>query len=300
MPSNNYASFDSGSLADSQALTVIERVGILAKLFRVANSALLGSLAVFSVTETMPGTIATFNLSLVFLSWTFVAATAYGINDLVDRITDRVNRPARYLQRVDHTPRWIIVSVCIAALMAIITGVFVPIERFVLLEIVWSCCAIGYSFGVKRRSGLLANLLSALCVTGSATPGLLQGSSRRLIGFLPVLFLLMLAREIWKDVEDQVGDAIAGFRTLPILRGRIFAARVACIISAAAFLFLIFYRPYAPNIEIVVVGIGVTGLIASGVLFADPLFMSAGEIQRLHRYTAILVFALVVIGSGLA
>jgi 4-hydroxybenzoate polyprenyltransferase len=282
----------------TRPLTVIERGGILAGLFRVGNSALLGLLAVFSVTVTAPsGSWSSLHLCLLFTSWTALAATAYAINDVVDRINDRVNRPARYLQQVDRTPRWIMASIYIAGLAAVFTGAFVPIERFLILETAWSCCAIGYSFGVKRRSGVVANVLSALCVTGSATPGLLQGRSPRLTAFLPVLFLLMLAREIWKDIQDEPGDIVAGLRTLPILRGGSFAGRCACIVSASAFLLLILNRPLAAKLEIIAVSVGAIGLVASGLLFADPVIASARGIQRMLRYTAILVFALFVIGS---
>lgn len=277
----------------------MKRVEILASLFRVGNSVLLGLLAVFSVVVTSPSPGWTpLRLSLLFISWTALAATAYAINDLVDRITDRINRPTRYLQRVDQSPRWIVASVWIVGLVAPLTGAFVPIERVLVAEIVWSCCAIGYSFGVKRRSGLAANLLSALCVTGSATPGLLQGYSPRLMAFLPILFLLMLAREIWKDIEDEVGDIAAGHRTLPIQRGRAFAGRYACVISAAAFLVLIINRPSAPGVAIIAAGVGFTGLIVSGVLFYEPLIMPARNIQRMLRYVSILVFGLFVVGSG--
>lgn len=300
MKSKASRSSDARTSELTQPLTVIKRAGILASLFRIGNSALLGLLAVFSVTVTAPSrSWSSLHLSLLFISWTALAATAYAINDVIDRVNDRVNRPERYLQRVDRSPRWIIASICIAGLAAALTGAFIPIERFLMLEIAWSCCAIGYSFGVKRRSGLLANLLSALCVTGSATPGLLQGHSPRLSAFLPVLFLLMLAREIWKDIEDEAGDIVAKLRTLPILRGRIFAGRCACILSAAAFLVLILNRPSTASLEITVVIVGGTGLIASGLLFADPQMLPARRIQRMLRYAAMVVFALSVIGSVL-
>jgi 4-hydroxybenzoate polyprenyltransferase and related prenyltransferases len=277
---------------------MIERAGILASLFRVGNSALLGVLAVFSVKATASsGSWSLLHLSLLFTSWTALAATAYAINDVVDRVNDRVNRPARYLQRVDRTPRWIVASICIAGLAAVSTGVFVPMKRFLILEIAWSCCAIGYSFGLKRRSGLMANILSALCVTGSAAPGLFQGYSPRLMAFLLVLFLLMLAREIWKDIEDEAGDSVAGLRTLPILRGRTFAGRCACIVSAAAFLVLILDRPLGASLEIIAICVSGTGLIASGLLFADPSIIPARGIQRMLRHMAILVFALFLVGT---
>lgn len=300
MTSNNYPSSDGRTLADEQPLAIIKRALILVSLFRVGNSVLLGLLAVFSVAVTVPrGSWSSFQLLLLFTSWTALAATAYAINDLVDRINDRVNRPTRYLQKVDRSPRWIVASIWIAALAATLTGAFVPIPRFLIVEAVWSCAAIGYSFGLKRRSGVLANILSALCVTGSAMPGLVQGFSPRLIAFLPVLFLLMLAREIWKDVEDEAGDIVAGHRTLPILRGRVFAGRSACVVSAAAFLVLILNRLFTANLEVAAVVIGIAGIAASSVLFFHSLTMPARGIQRLHRYAAILVFALFVIGSSI-
>jgi 4-hydroxybenzoate polyprenyltransferase len=238
-------------------------------------------------------------LSFLFISWSALAATAYAINDLVDRVNDRVNRPQRYLQRVDRTPFWAVVSVSLAALVAGTTGAFVPLDRFLILEAAWSCCAIGYSFGLKRRSGLLANLLTAFCVTSSAAPGLLQGFSPSLGSLSAVLFCLMLAREIWKDIEDEPGDIAAGLRTIPILNGRVFAARSASLVAAVGFLVLIFDRPTGHNVETIAVCLGGAGVVACMLLFAHPDMMPARRIQRLHRYVSIAVFALFVGGSGI-
>jgi 4-hydroxybenzoate polyprenyltransferase len=238
-------------------------------------------------------------LSLLFISWSALAATAYAINDLVDRVNDRVNRPQRYLQQVDRTPFWVVVSVSLAALVAGTTGAFVPLDRFLILEAAWSCCAIGYSFGLKRRSGLLANLLTAFCVTTSAAPGLLQGFSPSLGSLSAVLFCLMFAREIWKDIEDEPGDSAAGLRTISILSGRAFAARSASLVAAVGFLVLILDRPSGHNVETIAVYLGVAGLIACALLFAHPDMMPARQIQRLHRYASIVVFALFVGGSGI-
>jgi geranylgeranylglycerol-phosphate geranylgeranyltransferase len=281
-------------------LTVLGRAAILARLFRIGNCALLGSLAAFSVLVTQHGEGWTvFHLALLFTSWSALAATAYAINDLVDRINDRVNRPKRYLQQVDRTPFWIIACLCIVALAAIVTGTFVPLAGFLLLELGWSCCAIGYSFGLKRRSGLLANLLTAFCVATSGAPGLLQSFTPRIVSLLPVLFLLMLAREIWKDIEDEPGDIAAGLRTLPILRGRTFAARGASIVAAAGFLAFILGRPSGHNVDAISVSLGIIGLIGSVLLFVRPHIIPAGIIQRLHRYAAIIVFAVFIGGSGI-
>jgi 4-hydroxybenzoate polyprenyltransferase len=301
VPSNSYLSNGGGGATGAHhRLTLTERGAILARLFRIGNSALLGSLAVFSVVVTRYGNHWTpLQLSALFTSWTALAATAYAINDLVDRVNDRVNRPERYLQQVDRTPFWIVVWVCVAALVAGVAGALVPLDRFLVLEAVWSLCAIGYSFGLKRRSGLLANLLTAFCVTTSAAPSLLQGFSPRLGSFLPVLFFLMLAREIWKDIEDEPGDIVAGLRTIPILRGTTFAARSASIVAAVGFLVLILDRPTGHNIETIAVGLGLAGLMACTLLFAHPHVMPARKIQRLHRYAAIVVFAVFVGGSGI-
>lgn len=301
MPSHSYLSNGgSGATGVHQRLTAAGRGAILARLFRIGNSALLGSLAVFSVVVTRHGNHWTpLQLSLLFTSWTALAATAYAINDLADRVDDRVNRPKRYLQQVDRTPFWIIAWVCIAVLVAGIAGAFVPLDRFLILEAAWSSCAIGYSFGLKRRSGLLANLLTAFCVTTSAATGFLQGFSPLLRSFLPVLFFLMLAREIWKDIEDEPGDITAGLRTVPILRGRTFAARSASVLAAVGFLVLILDRPSGHNVETIAVCLGIAGLIACTLLFAQPHMMPARQIQRLHRYAAIVVFALFVGGSGI-
>lgn len=300
VPSESYLSTGGGATGAYHRLTATGRGAILVRLFRVGNSALLGSLAVFSVAVTRQGNHCTpLQLSILFTSWTALAATAYAVNDLVDRVNDRVNRPERYLQQVDHTPFWIVAWVWVVALIAGIAGALVPLDRFLVLEAAWSCCAIGYSLGLKRRSGLLANLLTAFCVTTSAAPGLLQGFSPNLGSLLAVLFFLMLAREIWKDIEDEPGDIAAGLRTIPILRGRMFAARSASIVAAVGFLVLLLDRPPGRPIETIALCLGIAGLVACTLLFARPNMVPARTVQRLHRYAAIVVFAVFVAGSGI-
>src|ERR1041384_6554100 len=300
MQSNFYPNTRDHAAGCGAHLTAARRVAVLARLFRVGNCALLGSLAVFSVAVTRHGSRWTLlHLSLLFISWSALAATAYAINDLVDRVNDRVNRPQRYLQQVDRTPFWIVISVYLAALVAGIAGALVPLDQFLVLEAAWSCCAIGYSFGLKRRSGLLANILTAFCVSTSAVPGLLQGFSPSLGSLSAVLFCLMFAREIWKDIEDEPGDSAAGLRTLPILSGRAFAARSASLVAAVGFLVLILKRPSEYNVETIALSLGVAGLMACMLLFAHPDMMPARQIQRLHRYVSIVVFALFVVGSGI-
>lgn len=280
-------------------LTVLKRALILAVLFRIGNSALLGLLALFSVLvlpEAHKWTA--FQMGSLLISWTFLAATAYGINDVVDRTRDRVNRPQRYLQQVERTPSWIVTSLFLAAVVAAGAGKFVPLDHYTILELLWAIGAIGYSFGLKRRSGLLANLLTAFCVAASGSPGCLNGYSRPLLSLLSVLFLLMLAREIWKDIEDQPGDAVAGFRTLAILLGRVPAARRAAIVAAAGFMTLIFNCPPGPRAAQMALALGIAGVSGSIFLFAWPLRIRPRRVQQLHRYSAIAVFALFVFGTG--
>src|ERR1035437_7305393 len=300
MPSNFYPNTRDHAAGRRERLTAAGRVAVLARLFRIGNSALLGSLALFSVAVTRHGNRWTaLHLSLLFISWSALAATAYAINDLVDRVNDRVNRPQRYLQRVDRTPFWVVVSVSLGALVAGTTGALVPLDRFLVLEAAWSCCAIGYSFGLKRRSGLLANLLTAFCVTTSAAPGLLQGFSPSLGSLSAVLFCLMFAREIWKDIEDEPGYIASGLHTIPILSGRAFAARSASLVAVVGFLVLILDRPPGHNVETIAVYLGVAGVVLCALLFAHPDMMPARPLQRLHRYASIVVFALFVGGSGI-
>ncbi|MBK9239276.1 MAG: UbiA family prenyltransferase [Acidobacteria bacterium] len=278
----------------------MQRATILAQLFRVGNSALLGALAVFSIDEPRIGyEWSILDQVLLFVSWTTLAATAYAVNDLVDRVRDRVNRPHRYLQKVDRTPLWLIASVAFAGGVAVLTGAFVPLDNFLAVEIVWASCAIGYSFGLKQRSGLLANLLTAFCVATSAAPGLLQGAAPRLLSLLPVLFLVMLAREIWKDIEDEPGDIIARLRTLPILRGKKVAARSASVIDAAACVALLLGSRVGLAPEMISACLAAVGLGASAWLFVQPDRLPAHRVQKLHRYAAILVFFVFVAGSML-
>ena len=152
------------------------------------------------------------------LSAALIAAAANSLNDALDLEIDRVNRPARPLPSG-------LVSVGTAKLAwGLGTGAGVVLAvSLSLMHVALALAAVGlmviYNVYLKRTT-LLGNIVVALVIglalvyggwaVGEPGPALVGA------GFA---FLTTLAREMVKDVEDVVGDAVVGARTLPVVYG---------------------------------------------------------------------------------
>jgi 4-hydroxybenzoate polyprenyltransferase len=172
-------------------------------------------------------------LGFAALSGVGLGAAGNAANDMQDVAADRVNAPARHplaagrLKReTAHLVIWLGIVVGVGA-AALISG------RQVLVALPALAVMLGYSPLLKRRGvpgnvavavvGGLPLFFGALAVGG---PG---------AGLVPWVLAgwLHLARELVKDLEDEVGDRAAGRQTLPVRLGLIGATRFAALVCAA-------------------------------------------------------------------
>ena len=163
-----------------------------------------------------------------------VAAGANAINDAFDIEIDRINRPDRplprgALTRQDAWRMWFVLSLAAAAINAFF---YVTALLIVLLSI-----AMLYVYSARlKRTVLIGNILIG-AMTGMAFiyGGAVVGRIDRAL--MPALFafLVNLARELLKDVEDMEGDRKEHAMTLPIRYG----VRLALVVATATILVLI-------------------------------------------------------------
>ena len=151
------------------------------------------------------------------------------LNDCLDVEIDRLNRPERPLPSDTITLRqanaaWVATSLVCATMSYLLT----PVNLY--LAVFW-VLALYYYSRVLKRTVLLGNLTIGL-LTGTAFlfGAVATGDPSKALVPGIFAFLVNVAREIMKDVEDLEGDRAAGARTLPVRYGPQTALRMASLI----------------------------------------------------------------------
>jgi len=175
---------------------------------------------------------------LAALAAALVAGGANSLNDACDAEIDRRNRPERPVPSGRISPEGARNWGFYLMLAGVLCGFTVNIPAGIVATGV-SGLMILYDYRLKREL-LWGNLAVALS-TGLALYYGALAAGHPAAGIVPGLFafLINLAREIIKDVEDVAGDRSAGAGTLPIRYG----SRGATLSSALVLLILIVVSP---------------------------------------------------------
>ncbi len=170
------------------------------------------------------------------------AGAANALNDRLDIVSDRINRPGRpipsgRLSRAEAT-----VAACVSGLVSVGLAAVIGAGA-VTLAITWLVLTALYSRFLEGVP-IAGNVAVALV---AATPFLMGGFSQGkcLLAAIPCVlaFFIHLAREIVKDVEDIVGDEAAGLRTFAVRRGA--AASFAVVRGTLIVLMALAVLPFA-------------------------------------------------------
>jgi len=194
------------------------------------------------------------NMATLFIAVTaLITAAGYAINDLLDIKADEINRPERIIAgRTLSIPvvKWLY-FVCIASgyVLALYISMKLGQPGLIIYYLIFVAGLYYYSSTLKRLP-LVGNLWVAAYCAGAI--GMLWFAERQtyvkltqtapqaalelrsiLLFFMVFAFLSTLLREIVKDMQDEPGDRICGYRTAPVVWGMTFARRAAL---ATAFL----------------------------------------------------------------
>jgi geranylgeranylglycerol-phosphate geranylgeranyltransferase len=212
------------------------------------------------------------------------------INDSLDHVTDRINKPERPIPsgRLSVTQGYISAVVHLAAGLALASLVN---ATCLLIAAFASLLLLGYALFGKRllivANTCVAGVSSLSFVYAAAVGENWEWSQIRLVVLgAAFVFLFHLGREIVKDMEDLAGDMASGARTLPVVFG------VSASTAAAAVIFVLLM--IAMLLAYVVFGLSTWYLACSVVLVVFPLIdilrqlaRSSGE-RELHRVQAML------------
>ena len=202
---------------------------------------------------------------LIVISYVFIAAAGYIINDYFDLNIDQINKPDKVIVAKVISRRWVLLWHICLSLVAIIMTIYVDDKAHNkhLPSLAATGCVVllfFYSTTLKKKF-LIGNVLVA-AITAWVIPVLTLCEANHLIllNKIPVnfdneklvrvtflytgfAFIISLIREVIKDMEDIDGDRRFGCKTMPIVWGinatKVFVAVwlivLIAVLSAAQF-----------------------------------------------------------------
>ncbi|MCF6403672.1 geranylgeranylglycerol-phosphate geranylgeranyltransferase [Chitinophaga filiformis] len=190
---------------------------------------------------------------LLSLSTVLIAAAGNIINDYFDINIDIINKPEKMVLDKIINRRWAMAWHTIFNMAGVSIGFIVAWQigqiYLGLTQVVCSLILWFYSTSFKRQiliGNVLISLLTALAVVVvgfyekqiyESFEAIMSPAGRKLIQIIGVYalfaFVISLVREIVKDLEDMLGDAKDGCRTIPIVWGVEAAKRICYMLLLA-------------------------------------------------------------------
>ena len=219
------------------------------------------------------------------------------INDFFDVEIDRINRPYRPIPSGLVSRNEAALLYFLLSSTGILLSYFISIIHFVIalfFSVAW------YLYGLRlKREGLIGNILVSLGVAFTIVYGGLYFITYRVITYSLIAFLVNLAREITKGVEDIEGDRAAGVKTIAVTRGEKTAGRFISIICllAAVVTYIPFITGLSGIIYLSLSTIAVFFLLRSAIISWNIKKEIAGRISSLIKISMLLGLLAMLIDS---
>ncbi|NJE25087.1 geranylgeranylglycerol-phosphate geranylgeranyltransferase [Thermococcus sp. MV5] len=265
------------------------------EIVRPANCIIAGLVGILGATVALGSLPPSKTSLLIFLVVFLGCSWGNTINDYFDYEIDKINRPKRPLPRGAFSRNTALIYGLSLALSGLFIAYLIGIEAFLFAL---GAYLLMFLYAWKLKPLPLIGNLAVATLTG-ATPiyGAIAVEKIGLAGYLALCaFLVNVAREIFKDVEDIEGDKTQGAKTLPIIWGVKKASMIGVLFNITTIM-----ASFLP----VRVGIGlgyfpiifVDGIIlwASYEVLKSPAPTTAGKVQRKLKiaiYLAVLSFLL--------
>ncbi|MDI9614972.1 UbiA family prenyltransferase [Methanothermobacter sp.] len=232
-----------------------------------------------------------FDVDVLLACIVVFTATGAGnvINDYFDHEIDRVNRPSRPIPSGRITRRAAGIYSILLFVLASALGFYLgPLPGLVVASS--SLLMVYYAWSLKKRC-LVGNItISFLTGLSFVFGGIVVGEISASVYLGIYAFLMTMAREIVKDMEDVEGDLVEGATTLPITHGR----GVSGILAAA---FMLSASLTSPSLYI----IGIFSILYIPVLAVAVIFFLRAAFMILKgqdRETASRVSGLIKVGMA--
>ena len=216
------------------------------------------------------------NLFLIVTASALVIASGYIINNFYDAEKDLINKPTKSMLDRLVSQRFKLTTYFILNLVAVIAASYISFRAvFFFAAYIFGIWL--YSHKLKRMS-LVGNLVSATLSIAPFFVVFVYYKNFETVIFVHALylFLLILAREVIKDLENLAGDLAQGYKTIPILYG----AKVAK--ALIAFLIVLTLVPTYLLIAVFDVGYMYIYFMLAGVLLLLFLVLLAKSSTKPH------------------
>ncbi len=160
-----------------------------------------------------------FNFFLVVISTSMIAAAGYLINDYYDLKIDMVNRPQKVVIGTEISRRPALLSHTLTNVAAVAIGFWADI--WVGLVHIFSSFLLWYYSNYLRRLPLIGNIsIGVLSAMTFLILLIYYRTDDPIVFFYAAFgFLMVVIREIVKDIQDVKGEAAFGCVTVPVIWG---------------------------------------------------------------------------------
>jgi len=214
-------------------------------------------------------------LGFIILASVLIAAAGYIINDYFDLNIDQINKPDRVIVNNAVSRRWAIFWHLVLSLLGLFfTVLALPPSLFwylILANLLSILLLWLYSTNFKKQL-LIGNVIISILTSWvvlilffSKTPlsvdNIITADHKEIRLFrLTMLyagfaFIISLIREVLKDMEDRVGDARYGCKTMPIVWGlpasKVFVAVWIIVLAGTLVILQLYVLPYGWWLSIV-------------------------------------------------
>ncbi|WP_343488029.1 geranylgeranylglycerol-phosphate geranylgeranyltransferase [Allomuricauda sp. d1] len=159
------------------------------------------------------------NLFLIVTASALTIAAGYIINNFYDAEKDLINKPTKSMLDRLVSQRFKLTTYFVLNFLAVFAASYISFRAVLFFS--------AYIFGIwlyshkLKRIPLVGNLVSATLAIAPFFVVFVYYRNFETVIFVHAvyLFLLILSREVIKDLENMAGDMAQGYRTIPILYG---------------------------------------------------------------------------------
>ncbi len=185
----------------------------------IALAQYLASIYILSPDLPLRKVVFDLNLFFIVLSSTLVIASGYIINNFYDAEKDLINKPKKSMLDRLVSQRFKLTTYFILNFLAVFAASYVSFRAVLFFS--------AYIFGIwfyshkLKKMPFIGNFVSATLAIAPFFAVFVYYKNFETVIFVHAmfLFLLILAREMIKDLENMTGDLAQNYRTIPIRYG---------------------------------------------------------------------------------
>ncbi|WP_291868695.1 geranylgeranylglycerol-phosphate geranylgeranyltransferase [Maribacter sp.] len=188
-------------------------------ILMIALAQYLASIYILSPNLPLRKVVLDLNLFVIILASTLVIASGYIINNFYDSDKDLINKPRKTMLDRLVSQRFKLTTYFILNFLAAFAASYVSFKAVLFFS--------AYIFGIwfyshkLKKIAFVGNFISATLAIAPFFAVFVYYKNFENVIFVHAmfLFLLILVREMIKDLENMKGDLAQGYRTIPILYG---------------------------------------------------------------------------------